>query len=91
MISGIIQKSTSVKNSLLSKLIKLKDADLKCEVHFRGKQYRNHLSTLLKRSKQSYFTNYFQTNINDLKKYLEMYQKVNISDNNFNFYTFCCY
>ena len=28
---------------------------------------RNLLLTLLKRSKQSYFTNYFQTNINDLK------------------------
>ena len=56
-----------MKNKLLSKFIKLKDADLKNEAHFKYKQYRNLLSTLLKRSKQSYFTNYFQTNINDLK------------------------
>ena len=56
-----------MKNKLLSKLIKLKDPNLKNEVHFKFKEYRNLLSTLLKRSKQSYFTNYFQTNINDLK------------------------
>ena len=37
------------------------------KAHFKYKQYRNLLSTLLKRSKQSYFTNYFQTNISDLK------------------------
>ena len=30
-------------------------------------QSRNLISTLLERSKQSYFTNYFQTNIKDLK------------------------
>ena len=56
-----------MKNKLLSKLIKLKDANLKNEVRFKFKEYRNLLSTLLKRSKQSYFTNYFQTDINDLK------------------------
>ena len=44
----------------------MKDGDLKNEAHFKYKQYRNLLSTLLKRSKQSYFTNYFQTNMNDL-------------------------
>ena len=36
-------------------------------MYFKYKQYRNLLLTLVKRSKQSYFTNYFQTNINDLK------------------------
>ena len=56
-----------MKNKLLSKFIKLKDTGLKSEAHFKYKQYRNLITTLLKRSKQSYFTNYFQTNINDLK------------------------
>ena len=34
---------------------------------YKYNQYKNLLSTLLKRGKESYFTNYFQTNINDLK------------------------
>ena len=55
-----------MKNKLLLKIIKLKDADIKNKAHFKYKQYKNRLSTLLKRSKQSYFTNYFSTNINDL-------------------------
>ena len=45
----------------------MKDADMKNEAHFKYKQYQNILSALLKRSKQSYFTNYFQTDIDDLK------------------------
>ena len=55
------------EKQITTKFIKLKDADLKNEANFQYKQYRNLLSTLLKRSKQSYFTNYFQRNINDLK------------------------
>ena len=31
------------------------------------KQYRNLLSTLTKDNNRSYFTNYFQNNLNDLK------------------------
>ena len=54
-------------NYLLSKFIKLKDAALKSEAHFKHKQYRKLISTLLKRSKHSNFKTYFQTNINDLK------------------------
>ena len=64
-MSGI-EKSISAKSKLIPKFIKMKDADLKDETHVKYKQYRNLLSTLLKRSKQSYFTNYFQTIINDL-------------------------
>ena len=45
----------------------MKDADMKNEAHLKYKQYQNILSALLKRSKQSYFTNYFQTDIDDLK------------------------
>ena len=36
-----IQKSISEKNKLLSKFIKLKEADLKNEAYFKYKQYRN--------------------------------------------------
>ena len=56
-----------MKNKLLSKFTKLKDADLKKRSPFKCKQYRNLLSTLLKRSKESCCTNYFQASNNDLK------------------------
>ena len=56
-----------IKNHLLTKDIKLKDVTLKNEVQIKYKQYRNLLSTLMKESKKSYFTNYFQNNLNDLK------------------------
>ena len=48
-ITSGIQKSISVKKKLLFKFIKLKDVDLQNEAHFKYKQYRNHLSALLKR------------------------------------------
>ena len=45
-ITSAIQKSVSVKIKLLHKFIKLKDADLKSETHFKYKQCKNLLSTL---------------------------------------------
>ena len=48
------------KLNLLYKFIKLKDNDLKCEAHFRCEENRNLQPTLLKRSKQSYFTSDFK-------------------------------
>lgn len=45
----------------------MKDTILTSKADFKCKQYRNHLSTLLKRSKHSHFSNSFQTNISDLK------------------------
>ena len=62
-----LQKSIFIKNHLLTKYIKLKDVTLKNEAQIKYKQYRNLLSTLMKESKKSYFTNYFQNNLNDLK------------------------
>ena len=53
----------------------MKDTGLKSEAHFKYKQYRNLITTLLK-SKQPYFTNYFQTNINDLKNTWKGIKKV---------------
>ena len=62
-----LEKYISIKNHLLTKYIKLKDVTLKNEAQVKYKQYRNLLSTLMKESKKSYFTNYFQNNLNDLK------------------------
>ena len=62
-----LQKSISIKNHLLTKYIKLKDVTLKTEAQIRCKQYRNLLSTLMKKRKKFYFKNHFQSNLNDLK------------------------
>ena len=62
-----LQKSISIKNHLLTKYIKLKDVTLKKEVQIKYKQYRNLLSTLMEEGKKSYFTYYFQNNLNYLK------------------------
>ena len=61
-----LKKSISIKNHLLTKYIKLKEATLKNGARIKYKQCRNLLSTLMKESKKSYFTNYFQNNLNDL-------------------------
>ena len=47
--------------------MKIKDVTLKNEAQIKYKQYRNLLSTLMKESKKSYFTNYFQNNLNELE------------------------
>ena len=57
-----LQKSISIKIHLLVKYIKLK-----CAAQIKYRQYRNILSTLIKESRKSYFTNFFQSNLNDLK------------------------
>ena len=44
-----LQKSISIKNQSLPKFIKLKEPCKKKEAHIRYKQYRNLLSTLLKK------------------------------------------
>ena len=62
-----LKKSISIKNHLLTKYIKLKDVTLKNKAQIKYKQYRNLLSALMKESKKSYFINYFQNNLNDLK------------------------
>ena len=61
-----IQKSISVKNKLLKKFIK-KYPQIKAECHGKYKKYRNLLSTLLKESKQIYYTKYFESNWNNIR------------------------
>ena len=55
-----LQKSTSVKNKLLTNFINKKDPILKEECHTNYKKYRNLLSTLMKKSKQAYYDRYFE-------------------------------
>ena len=62
-----LQKSISIKNSLFAKFIKSNDINQRNEMHIKYKQYRNLISTLLKRSKCLYFTKFFNDNLNNLK------------------------
>ena len=63
-----IQKSIKVKNKLFKKYITLKNDELKNEAHNDYKNHRNLLSTVLKRSKQNYYNNFFSKNIKNFKK-----------------------
>ena len=62
-----IQKSISIKNKLLTKYVKVNGVTLKNEAQIKYKQCRNLLATQMKEDNTSYFTNYFQNNLNDLK------------------------
>ena len=66
-ISSGLQKSISIKNSIFKKYIKKKDPHIKEELHQKYKNYRNTIATLMKKSKQNYFTKHFETNIKNLK------------------------
>ena len=67
-ITSGIQKSIYIKNKLLKKFINKKDPQSKAVFHEQYKTYRNLLSTLMKQSKQNYYTKYFENNWNDIKK-----------------------
>ena len=62
-----LQKSISIKNKLFSDYINKKDLSQKTELHIKYKSYRNMLSTLMKKSKQNYFTKFFENNLKNLK------------------------
>ena len=61
------QKSISVKNKLFTNFINRKDPILKKEFHTNYKKYRNLLSTIMKKSKQTYCDKYFERNWNNIK------------------------
>ena len=68
LITQGLQNSIKKKNNIYSKFVKCKNKIMK-EFHFSNyKNYRNLLSTLLKRAKEKYFTNFFNENIKDIKK-----------------------
>ena len=81
-----IQKSIKVKNKLFKKYITLKNDELKNEAHNDYKNHRNLLSTVLKRSKQNYYNNFFSKNIKNLKKTWRGINEI-ISDKNRNYST----
>ena len=65
-ITKEIQNAIKKKNRLFKKYIKCSDCH-KNIFHREYKTYRNSLSTLLKRSKKSYYNNYFRNNIKNIK------------------------
>ena len=66
-ITPALQKSITVKNHLLKKFINCNDSQTKEQLHTIYKEYRNLLSTLLKRSKANYYNHYFDINLNTIK------------------------
>ena len=66
-ITPALQKSITVKNHLLKKFINCNDSQTKEQLHTRYKEYRNLLSSLLKRSKTNYYNHYFDINWNKIK------------------------
>ena len=63
-----LQNSIKKKNNLYSKFVKCKNKIMKELHHNNYKSHRNLLSTLLKKAKEKYFTNFFNENIKDIKK-----------------------
>ena len=63
-----LQISIKKKNTLFSRYITCKERIHEKDLHLKYKSYRNLLSTLLKDSKQKYFTDFFKSNNNDIKK-----------------------
>ena len=68
LITRGLQNSIKKKNNIYSKFVKCKNKIMKEFHHNNYKNYRNLLSTLLKRAKEEYFTNFFNENIKDIKK-----------------------
>ena len=66
-ITPTLQKSISVKNSLLKKFINCNDPQTKEHLHTRYKNYNNLLSILLKRSKINYYNHCFDINWSNIK------------------------
>ena len=66
-ITPAIQKSITAKNKLLKNFINAKDSQTKETFHRQHKDYRNMLSTLLKKSKSNYYKKYFRANMNNIK------------------------
>ena len=66
-ITPAIQKSISVKNNLLKRFINSKDPQAKYIFHEKYKNYRNTLSTLLKKSKANDYNQYFEASMNNIK------------------------
>ena len=64
-----LQKSTSLKNKLVTNFINKKYPTLKEECHTNYKKYRNLLSTLMKKSKQAYYDRFLKKNGKILRRH----------------------
>ena len=62
-----LQNSICVKNEFLTNLVNKKVSILKEEFHTKYKKHRNLISTVTKKSKQTYYDKYFQRNWNNIK------------------------
>ena len=51
----------------MEKYVNKKDPHIKEELHQKYKNYRNIIATLMKKSKQNYFTKHFESNIKNRK------------------------
>ena len=58
---------TTALQKFLKDYIYKKNLTKKTELHNKYKSYRNILSTLMKKSKQNYFTKFFENNLKNLK------------------------
>ena len=67
-ITPALQKSIFIKNKIFKNYIKKKDITQKNELHDKHKIYRNLISTLMKRSKQNYYSKYFERNLSVANK-----------------------
>ena len=63
-----LQNCIKKENSIYSKFVKCKNKTIKEFHHNSYKDYRNLLSTLVKRAKEKYFKNFFNENIKDIQK-----------------------
>ena len=66
-ITSALQKSISIKNNLLKKFITAKDPQIRERYYKEYKDYRNLLSTILKKSKTNYNNHCFESNWNSIK------------------------
>ena len=65
-ITPALQKSISVENKIFKNYTKTKDRSQKNELHNDYKIYRNLISTLVKRSKENYYSKYFEINLTNI-------------------------
>ena len=77
-ITSGIQKSIYIKNKLLKKFINKKDPQSKAIFYEQYKTYRN-LSTLMKQSKQNYYTKNFENNWNNIENTWKGNQNYNLN------------
>ena len=62
-ITPALQISISIENKIFKNYTKTKDRSQKNELHNDYKIYRNLISTLVKRSKENYYSKYFESNL----------------------------